>query len=250
MRELHQRLRTTEAQLAPLQQRIRQLEAAADSAAVELTAARDQADRWQKRAQQLMQKYESVDQQEHSRVLKELREAHLRVRAAEAAATARATETVGLQAALAAEREALAAAQRRAEEAEKENQAGAARAAELAKAKVGGAGWGGRGGEGRGARRLAAVSSAVQPRQAATCPSPPRPSLPLSPPLRLPSQTDLEAAKRQHQQLVGAIKRNFNQEGAPLAQWLQVTPAWPGLAAAVRWRPPPFSPRCSPVLLG
>ena len=138
VRELQTRVRSTEAQLAPLQQRIRTLEAQSGSAAQELVGAREQADRWQKRAQQLMQKYESVDQQEHQRVLAELTEAQERQRSAEAAAGAAAGEVAALQQALTSEREALAAALRRAEEAEKENQAADGRTEELAKAKVGG----------------------------------------------------------------------------------------------------------------
>lgn len=137
-RELQQRLRSSEAAQAPLQARIRSLEAAAGTAAAELAAAQDQAERWQKRAQQLMAKYESVDAQEHQRVLAELREAQEKQRAAEAAAAAAAAEVATLQASLAGEREAAAAARRRVEELEKENAAGAGHAQELAKAKVGG----------------------------------------------------------------------------------------------------------------
>ena len=143
VRDLQQQLRSSEAAQAPLQARIRSLEAAAGTAAAELAAAQEQADRWQKRAQQLMAKYESVDAQEHQRVLAELREAQDKQRAAEAAAAAAAAEGAALQASLAGEREALAAARRRVEEAEKENAAAAGHAQELAKAKVG-AGGGGR----------------------------------------------------------------------------------------------------------
>lgn len=53
-----------------------------------------------------------------------------------------------------------------------------------------------------------------------------RASLPAHP------QADLESSRRQYQQLLAAIKRNFNQEGAPLNQWLQVTPAPAPLPAA------------------
>lgn len=142
VRELQGRVRSTEARLAPLQSKIRELEAAGGSAAAELASARDQADRWQKRAQQLMQKYESVDQQEHQRVLAELREAQDKARAAEAAAAAAAAEAGALQQVVAGEREALAGVRRRLEEAEKENAAAAGRAEELSKAKVGGAWFG------------------------------------------------------------------------------------------------------------
>lgn len=140
MRELQQRLRASEASQAPLQQRIRSLEAAAATAAAELTGAQEQADRWQKRAQQLMAKYESVDAQEHQRVLAELREAQEKQRAAEAAAAAATAEAAALQASLAAEREALAALRQKLDEAEKENAAAAGHSQELAKAKVGAAG--------------------------------------------------------------------------------------------------------------
>lgn len=140
MRELQQRLRSSEASQAPLQQRIRALEAAASTAAAELSGAQEQAERWQKRAQQLMAKYESVDAQEHQRVLTELREAQEKQRAAEAVAAAATAEVASLQASLASEREALAALRQRLEEAEKENAATAGQAQELAKAKVGWAG--------------------------------------------------------------------------------------------------------------
>ncbi len=141
VRELQQRLRSSDASQAPLQQRIRSLEAAAATAAAELSAAQDQAERWQKRAQQLMAKYESVDAQEHQRVLAELREAQDKQRAAEAAAAAATAEAATLQASLASEREALAALRQRLEEAEKENAASSGQAQELAKAKVGGGWW-------------------------------------------------------------------------------------------------------------
>jgi hypothetical protein len=137
VRELQGRVRATEAQLAPLQQRIRSLQAASDGAAQELTAAREQADRWQKRAQQLMQKYDSVDQQEHQRVLAELGQVQERASGAEAAAATAAGELAALQQQLAAEREALSAARRRLEEAEKENAGVAGMAQDLVKAQVG-----------------------------------------------------------------------------------------------------------------
>lgn len=137
VRELQGRVRATEAQLAPLQQRIRSLQAASDGAAQELTAAREQADRWQKRAQQLMQKYDSVDQQEHQRVLAELGQVQERASEAEAAAATAAGELAALQQQLAAEREALSAARRRLEEAEKENAGVAGMAQDLVKAQVG-----------------------------------------------------------------------------------------------------------------
>ena len=134
VRELQQRVRSAESQVAPLHQRIRALEAAAEGAAAELAGARDQADRWQKRAQQLMQKYESVDQQEHQRVLAELKAAQDKAAAAEAAVATAAAEATSAQQALARERDALTGVRRKLEEAEKEN---AGRAQELAKAKVG-----------------------------------------------------------------------------------------------------------------
>lgn len=137
VRELQSKVRASEAHLGPLQSRIRSLEAAAEGAAAELASARDQAERWQKRAQQLMQKYESVDQQEHQRVLAELREAQQRAAAAEARAAAAAESTGAAQQALAGEQAALGGLRRRVEELERE---GAARAEEVAKAKVRAAG--------------------------------------------------------------------------------------------------------------
>lgn len=136
VRELQSRVRASEAQLGPLQSRIRSLEAGAEGAAAELASARDQAERWQKRAQQLMQKYDSVDQQEHQRVLAELREAQQRAAAAEAQAAASAEAAGAAQQALAGEQAALGGLRRRVEELGKE---GDARAEEVAKAKVGGA---------------------------------------------------------------------------------------------------------------
>ncbi len=133
MRDLQSKVRASEAQLGPLHARIRLLEAAAEGAAAELAAARDQAERWQKRAQQLMQKYESVDQQEHQRVLAELREAQQRATAAEAQAAASAEAAGAAQQALAGEQAALGGLRRRIEELEKE---AAARTEEVAKVKV------------------------------------------------------------------------------------------------------------------
>ena len=75
-RELQTKLRAAESQLAPLQARVRSLEAEKESAVAEVASAKEQAIRWQKRAQQMMQKYESVDQQEYQRVTTELEEAH------------------------------------------------------------------------------------------------------------------------------------------------------------------------------
>lgn len=75
LQETQAKLRQSENQLAPLQQRIRSLEADREAAGAELAAAKEQADRWQKRAQQLMAKYESVDVAEYQRVSSELKEA-------------------------------------------------------------------------------------------------------------------------------------------------------------------------------
>ena len=137
MRELQARVRSTEAQLSPLRARIHALEAERDTAAQELAAAKEQADRWQKRAQQLMQKYDSVDQAEHQRVLAELKEVQDRVRAAEKAAAVKAAEAAAATAALESERAALAAAQQQLEASGKENTGEVERLqAELAKSKV------------------------------------------------------------------------------------------------------------------
>jgi nucleoprotein TPR len=123
------RLRNAEAQLAPLQQRIRELEAAQDSAGAELTAAREESERWRKRAQQLMQKYESVDAAEYQRVSVELTAAQDAARAAEATTAER-------QRQLDAAREALAAAEQRIEAMERDSKAAAAKlSAELESSK-------------------------------------------------------------------------------------------------------------------
>lgn len=143
IRELQQKVRTGEAAQAPLQQRIRTLEAERNSAGQELAAVREQQERWQKRAQQLMQKYESVDQQEYQRVTEELKQARDKAVAAERAAADKAAEVESLQQQLAAEQARLAAAQKKLEEGEKENAAAVASLnEELGKAKVG---WYGRG---------------------------------------------------------------------------------------------------------
>lgn len=73
VQELQLKIKDAERALVPLQQKLHSLEAAQETAKKELASAREQTDRWQKRTQQLMQKYESVDVGEYQRVNAELK---------------------------------------------------------------------------------------------------------------------------------------------------------------------------------
>lgn len=75
VQELQTKIKDAERALVPLQQKLHTLEAAQETAKRELTTAREQTERWQKRTQQLMQKYESVDVGEYQRVNAELKAA-------------------------------------------------------------------------------------------------------------------------------------------------------------------------------
>ena len=123
------KVRAAEAALTPLQQKLRGLEAAQEAAGAELAAARADADRWQKRAQQLMQKYESVDAGEYQRVTAELKTVQEAAKAAEETAAERGRE-------LAAARQALAAAEARATAAARSEGAEKAAQAQLTKIKA------------------------------------------------------------------------------------------------------------------
>jgi len=119
VQELQGRVRAAEVALAPLQDRVRSLEAAQEVAGAELTSAREQAERWQKRAQQLMQKYESVDVGEYQRVAAELKTAQQAVKAAEEIAAERQRALEALRQQLATSEQRAASSVQQAEGAEK-----------------------------------------------------------------------------------------------------------------------------------
>lgn len=122
VQELQGRVRTAEAALAPLQGRVRSLEAAQEAAGAELAAAREQAERWQKRTQQLMQKYESVDVGEYQRVAAELKTAQQAMKAAEETAAERQHALEALRQQLATSEQRAASSVQRAEGTEKSHQ--------------------------------------------------------------------------------------------------------------------------------
>ncbi|GAB4815353.1 hypothetical protein N2152v2_002399 [Parachlorella kessleri] len=122
LRETQSKLRDAEAQLAPLQRRILGLEADKESAAQELAIMREQQERWQQRAQQVMQRFDSVDKHEHERVVAELKEAQEAVRVSEEAARERQAQLAALEQQLSLERARATQLQRQHEELGKENQ--------------------------------------------------------------------------------------------------------------------------------
>ena len=128
VQEIQQKLRQSESQLLPLQQRIRELEASEESANAELCAAREESERWQKRAQQLMQKYESVDAVEYQRVSVELKKSQEAVRMAEEKVSEREKEIDTLK-------QSLLSAEKELKESHKENNDEAAKLKEELEAK-------------------------------------------------------------------------------------------------------------------